>query len=136
MKLENVLYVPDIQGNFISIRELLKNDYAVVFDKSVCEISKNKKQIGLAKLSSELFIIIEEDDVIEMKNSKIQQKETKSKGNKIHINKEKPKVLKFYQNIDAKYHVNQSSKYENMSMLNQEKLSWSRRKQKHSQLSY
>lgn len=60
VKLTNVLYVPELNGNFISIMKLSKNKYSVSFEENKCEIKVNNEQIGVAYLSSNLYILNQE----------------------------------------------------------------------------
>lgn len=53
--LTNVLYAPDLNGNFISISKLINKGYLVNFYGAKAEIIYNRKQLAVAPLSNNLF---------------------------------------------------------------------------------
>lgn len=55
--MSNVLYAPDLQGTFISIKRLCKDGYEVHFSDKTGEILKNGKQIAIAPLSNDLYTV-------------------------------------------------------------------------------
>lgn len=58
-KLGDVLYAPNIQGNLISVKKLMNNGFKVIFDKGVCEIKRNEKQMAVADDINGLFTLRE-----------------------------------------------------------------------------
>lgn len=55
--LTNVLYAPDLHGNFISIKCLAKKGIKAVFVDDKCELFLNNKQIAVAYLINDLYIL-------------------------------------------------------------------------------
>lgn len=55
--LRDVLYAQNIRGNMISVHKLMKNGFAVIFDKGMCEIKQGSKQIAVADEANGLFIL-------------------------------------------------------------------------------
>lgn len=62
-KLNDVLYTPNIQGNMISVNKLMKSGFVVVFDKGICEIKHNNKQVAVADNIDGLFRLRQSDTV-------------------------------------------------------------------------
>lgn len=56
-KLADVLYAPNIQGNLISVKKLMNNGFKIIFDKGLCEIQRNDKQMALADEINGLFTL-------------------------------------------------------------------------------
>ena len=54
-KLTDVLYVPAIGGNLLSVRKLNEKSLSVDFKKNFCEIKQGHRQIAVADLKSNLF---------------------------------------------------------------------------------
>lgn len=48
VKIANVLYVPNIQGNFISVRRLTKMGYTITFGNNECNIVRARDGIQVA----------------------------------------------------------------------------------------
>jgi len=42
--LKNMLYVPKINQNLVSVRQLLKSDYSLSFNDGVCDIREREKK--------------------------------------------------------------------------------------------
>jgi hypothetical protein len=53
--LENVLYVPDLTENLLSVKRLAKTGHSVEFTGEQCEISKNNIVIAKGKLSPDMY---------------------------------------------------------------------------------
>jgi transposase InsO family protein len=53
--LENVLYVPDLTENLLSVKRLAKTGHSVGFTGEQCEISKNNIVIAKGKLSPDMY---------------------------------------------------------------------------------
>jgi transposase InsO family protein len=53
--LENVLYVPDLTENLLSVKRLAKTGHSVGFTDEQCEISKNNIVIAAGKLSPDMY---------------------------------------------------------------------------------
>lgn len=53
--IENVLYVPRIQGNFLSVRRLTKSGYAVNFNDDECNIVRDGVHIALGEAYGNLY---------------------------------------------------------------------------------
>lgn len=48
----DVLYIPEIEGNLLSVKKLIDKDYEVQFKKDKCEIRKDEKQIAIMDVSN------------------------------------------------------------------------------------
>lgn len=53
--IEDVLYIPEIDGNLLSVRKLTKNGYIIIFTEEECQIKKNNELIATAKLEEKLY---------------------------------------------------------------------------------
>lgn len=70
-KLNDVLYVPEIKGNFISMRKLTQKGYKVTFYEEKADITLNEKDIATAKIKNELYKLTDEVYTInELRNKK------------------------------------------------------------------
>ena len=56
-KLINVLYVPDLQGNLISVQTLASKGFHVIFRSSECLIMKADEVVARAKPRHGLFVL-------------------------------------------------------------------------------
>lgn len=69
--LTEVLYVPDIKGNFISIQKLTQKGFEVKFYNEKADISFKGKVIATAKIKNELYKLSDEVNAVnEIKNKK------------------------------------------------------------------
>lgn len=55
VKISDVLYIPEVKGNLISVRRLTQLGFNVYFDKDFCEITKDQKQVAIGDLKSNLY---------------------------------------------------------------------------------
>jgi len=55
--LENVLYVPNLNGNLMSVKQLVEKGYGVVFEESGCHLTKDGYSLLVAKYEAGLFKI-------------------------------------------------------------------------------
>lgn len=62
-KLTDVLYAPNIHGNLISVKKLMSNGFAVKFDKGMCEIMQNNKQVAVADDVNGLFRLRQQNEI-------------------------------------------------------------------------
>lgn len=70
-KFTNVLYVPDLRGNFISIRKITQRGFEVRFYEEKADISFNKTILTTATIKNELFKFSNQVcEVKEIKNKK------------------------------------------------------------------
>jgi transposase InsO family protein len=56
-KIQDVFYVPEIEGNLISVSKLTNKGYQVIFNKTKCEINFNNVNIAVADLNGKLYIL-------------------------------------------------------------------------------
>ena len=61
--LRDVLYVPSLQRNLISVSCLNNDSYDCHFENGKCEIKFNKECVGFAILQNELYLLSLRDDV-------------------------------------------------------------------------
>lgn len=54
-KIEDVLYVPSIKGNLISVKRLAEKGYAINFDNQHCEISLDSMCIAIGDIKNNLY---------------------------------------------------------------------------------
>lgn len=69
-KFTNVLYVPDLKGNFISIRKITQKGFEVRFYDEKADISFNKRVLTTATIKNDLFKFPNVCEVKEIKNKK------------------------------------------------------------------
>lgn len=55
LKLNDVLYAPNIKGSMFSVKKIMKDGYSVHFKNDMCEISRDGKQIAVADEVNGLF---------------------------------------------------------------------------------
>lgn len=55
VKIVDVLYVPSIKGNLISVKRLTDSGYVVNFDDRFCRISKGQVQVAIADINGNLY---------------------------------------------------------------------------------
>lgn len=55
IKMENVLYVPDLEGGLISVRKLAMKGFNVVFDEKSCKIVSNKGDVIVCEIQGNLY---------------------------------------------------------------------------------
>ena len=55
--MEDVLYVPDIESNLLSVKKLTEKEYCIQFDKEICKIIKNNNVVAVANLVSVFYSI-------------------------------------------------------------------------------
>lgn len=55
VKMENVLYVPELKGNFISVGKLTKNGFTVIFTENIFEIKHGEKEVAYGARSGDLY---------------------------------------------------------------------------------
>lgn len=60
--LKNVLYVPDLQYNFISVSKVLEKDCIIKFDKQYAKIYKNNYELLCAQNINGLFLVKDGDE--------------------------------------------------------------------------
>ena len=61
--LHNVLYIPEIGGNLLSVRKLAEEGFTVDFKKDLCEIKHKGRQVAVADLQSSLYKLREYNKV-------------------------------------------------------------------------
>ena len=58
-RLDDVLYIPKLYGNLLSVSRLVSHGYTVIFDSTGCTIKNNDgKIVALAKKENNLYHII------------------------------------------------------------------------------
>lgn len=67
----DVLYVPNVVGNLVSVHQLTKDNFSVVFSRDCCEILKNGHQVGIANNVNNLYRLCQPYKI----NSVIEHKE-------------------------------------------------------------
>lgn len=60
LNLSNVVYVPDLDVNLLSVNELNKEKYSVLFEKSICKIKVGKEFVTLAHFTNNNFLVNED----------------------------------------------------------------------------
>lgn len=55
VKMENVLYAPDLKGNFISVGKLAKSGFTVTFNKKFFEIKYGEKEVAYGEICGNLY---------------------------------------------------------------------------------
>lgn len=55
VKMENVLYAPDLKGNFISVGKLTKGGFTVIFNRNTFEIKHGSKEVAYGEISGNLY---------------------------------------------------------------------------------
>lgn len=68
--MKKVLYAPDLHGNFISIKKVLKNNFKVLFESDKCKLYYNNEHITTATLVNDLFILNSEKVLAVTSNKK------------------------------------------------------------------
>lgn len=63
ISMKEVLYVPTLVGNILSVRQLSKDGYEVKFKGNVCEITQRDITVGIADVSGEMYILRTPDAV-------------------------------------------------------------------------
>lgn len=53
----DVLYSPELDGTFISIKNLCKNGYSVYFHGDIGEVLKDGRQITVAPIANDLYTV-------------------------------------------------------------------------------
>lgn len=57
IKLENVLYVPHLDGNIISVNQIMKKGFQVQFINNMCEIKRRGIVVATAELRNNMFVL-------------------------------------------------------------------------------
>lgn len=55
VEIADVLFIPEIKGNLISVKRLAEKGYKVNFNDKQCEISKGDKQVAVGDISGNLY---------------------------------------------------------------------------------
>lgn len=56
--IQNVLFVPSMSGNLLSVRKLIANGYTVIFKSNgSCEISHGNKHVAMGELQDNLYML-------------------------------------------------------------------------------
>lgn len=55
IKLKNVLYIPELDDNLISVKKVTENNYRVIFEEDTCKILDKNKVIAIAKNDGSLY---------------------------------------------------------------------------------
>lgn len=87
----NVLYLPEIDQNFLSVAQLLEEDYKVLFEQKSCVIKdQNNKEVIRAPMKNNMFVLdlITSEDIID------KDEEKKKKESKFRVDYEDASVLK------------------------------------------
>lgn len=69
IKIVDVLYVPNIKGNLISVKRLTEGGYVVNFDERHCRINKGNIQVAVADISNNLYKLRTSNKVCTARNS-------------------------------------------------------------------
>lgn len=69
VEIENVLYVPSIKGNLISVKQLSDKGYAVNFSNRQCEISLGNVQVAIGDIDNNLYKLREPNRAYATENS-------------------------------------------------------------------
>jgi len=67
IKITDVLYVPELKGNLLSVRKLTAKNFVVEFESSVCKITKRNTCVAYATESKGLYELSMSDTVITAK---------------------------------------------------------------------
>ncbi|XP_048481491.1 uncharacterized protein LOC105390889 [Plutella xylostella] len=57
VQLKNVLYVPDLSVNLLSVRQMTQNNCHVEFEKDCCKVYQNKKLVLTGHAQNNLFVV-------------------------------------------------------------------------------
>ena len=68
--LTNVLFVPDLRGNLISVKKLANKGYEVHFKESVCKITKSGRIVASAIVTNGLYELHVMQRALKMSDSK------------------------------------------------------------------
>lgn len=68
MALKDVLFAPSIQGNLLSVKRLVQDDYVFIFGKEVCEIRKDGIQVAVIDGESDLYKVRKPNKVYLVQN--------------------------------------------------------------------
>lgn len=60
---DEVLFAPELVGNMISVKRLTEKGFRVEFDDRICEIKYKGKQIGVADMKDNLYVLRQADRV-------------------------------------------------------------------------
>lgn len=81
----DVLFIPQLKVNILSISKLTKKGYSIIFEKDdICKIELNKKLVATAKLKNNLFQLCEK---FEFKSQIEERKTTAEPGTSSNIQK-------------------------------------------------
>lgn len=62
IEIRDVLYVPELSGSLVSVKQLTQKGLKVIFDENMCRIMEGKNTIAVARLNdSNLYQLIESD---------------------------------------------------------------------------
>ena len=57
ISLRDVLYLPDLEKNLLSVRATTRLGAAVMFEDGVCKISRNSKQLTVGAMVGKLYVL-------------------------------------------------------------------------------
>jgi hypothetical protein len=72
--ISNVLYVPELNQNLLSVSQLLEKDYKVLFEHKICVIkNQNNKEVIRAHMKAKKFVLdlMKNNDIIDEDENKI-----------------------------------------------------------------
>ncbi|KFD64418.1 hypothetical protein M514_23442 [Trichuris suis] len=55
IQLKNVLYVPAVKGNLLSVTQIAKHGFHVTFDESMCTVSRGSRKVARAPRVGNLY---------------------------------------------------------------------------------
>lgn len=71
-KIADVLFVPDLKANLLSVRQSVLNGFELLFKKNICSIQRNMEEVAIADVIGNLFKLRQYNNVISLLKNEIQ----------------------------------------------------------------